>query len=139
MAEACINKEKTQQFYSSAVDSSSTNDTLTKPSGPSSSLTNQSKDGGVTRDPVTNHLHIDGVDRGQQGNSANAPEFSSKSELDDNDALIGDLRGSGYSEEELMDGYFESRIVDLRAAVTLRGRERIWMNLISESLMCIII
>ena len=71
---------------------------------------------------MTNHLHIDGVDRGQQGNSANAPEFSSKSELDDNDALIGDLRGSGYSEEELMDGYFESRIVDLRAAVTLRGR-----------------
>ena len=53
MAEACINKEKTQQLYSSAVDSSSTNDTLAKPSGPSSSLTNQSKDGGVTRDPVT--------------------------------------------------------------------------------------
>lgn len=48
MAEACINKEKTQQPYSSAVDSSSTNDTLAKPSGPSSSLTNQSKNGDVT-------------------------------------------------------------------------------------------
>ena len=96
MAEACINKEKTQQLYSSAVDSSSTNDTLAKPS-------NQSKDGGVTGNPVTNHLHVDGVDRGQQGNSANAPEFSSKSELDDNDALIGGLLGSGYSEEELID------------------------------------
>ena len=103
MAEACINKEKTQQPYSSAVDSSSTNDTLAKPSGPSSSLTNQSKDGGVTGGPVTNHLHVDGVDKGQQGNSANAPEFSSKSELDANDALIGGLLGSGYSEEELID------------------------------------
>lgn len=52
---------------------------------------------------MTNHLHVDGVDKGQQGNSANAPEFSSKSELDANDALIGGLLGSGYSEEELID------------------------------------
>ena len=70
---------------------------------------------------MTNHLHIDGVDRGQQGNSANAPEFSSESELDANDALIGGLHGSGYSEEELMDGYFESRIVDLQGSCDPEG------------------
>ena len=134
MAEACINKEKTQQPYSSAVDSSSTNDALADPSGSSSSLTNQSEDGDVTGDPVTHNLHVDGVDRGQQSPCADAPEFSIDSELDDNDTLIEGLLRSGYSEEELMDGYFESRMVDLQGSCDPEGeREDLDELDISES------
>ena len=134
MAKARIDKEKTQQLCSSSEDSSSTNDALADPSGSSSSLTNQSKDGDVTGDPVTHNLHVDGVDRGQQSTSADAPEFSMDSELDDNDTLIEGLLRSGYSEEELMDGYFESRMVDLQGSCDPEGeREDLDELDISES------
>ena len=39
----------------------------------------------------------------------------SEGDLDDNDVLIEHLLTCGYSEEELMDGYFESRICDLQS------------------------
>ena len=38
----------------------------------------------------------------------------SEDELDNNDILIEQLLQSGYTEEELMDGYFESRMCDLK-------------------------
>lgn len=52
-------------------------------------------------------------------NSASSPSevfmTCSGDELDDNDVLIESLLKSGYSEEELMDGYFESRMCNLQS------------------------
>lgn len=61
-------------------------------------------------------MHMDGLDSSQQSNSSDGPEFYSDNGLDDNDALIEHLLRNGYSEEELMDGYFESRMVDLQGS-----------------------
>lgn len=42
-------------------------------------------------------------------------------DLDDNDILIEKLLKCGYSEEELMDGYFETRICDIQSSQQLDG------------------
>lgn len=116
MAKARIDKEKTPQLCSSSENSSSIGNTLADSSCPSSSSTNQSNYGVVPGEPMPNSLHVDGLDSSQQSNSSDGPEFYSDNGLDDNDALIEHLLRNGYSEEELMDGYFESRMVDLQGS-----------------------
>ncbi|PFX32023.1 hypothetical protein AWC38_SpisGene3147 [Stylophora pistillata] len=116
MAKARIDKEKTQQLCSSSENSSSIGNTLADSSCPSSSSTNQSNCGVVLGEPMPNNLHVDGLDSSQQSNPSDDPEFYSDNGLDDNDALIEHLLRNGYSEEELMEGYFESRMVDLQGS-----------------------
>ena len=64
----------------------------------------------VSGDNVTSTVCIEGLTTSADGD-----------ELDDNDILIEKLLKCGYSEEELMDGYFEARICDIQSSQQLDG------------------
>ncbi|KAJ7373565.1 hypothetical protein OS493_011168 [Desmophyllum pertusum] len=71
-----------------------------------------------TADPRANSLEVSVYIQSSNCASSSSDVFTSgsDSDLDDNDVLIENLLKSGYSEEELMDGYFESRMCDLQSS-----------------------
>lgn len=76
--------------------------------------------------PLTDEVSSPTVNRSSKcvnnaSETANSGSFavSSEGDLDHNDMLIEELLKYGYSEEELMDGYFESRMCDVESSSQL--------------------
>ena len=133
MAKARIDKEKTQQQYSSSEASSGV-EIMDYTSFSGCSSTNQSKDRAIvleleinfpaqTLGSIDNGLQVAGLNTNHGSNPSDVSASCRDDDLDENDALIEQLLRSGYSEEELMDGYFESRLSDLQGCDPQGERE----------------
>lgn len=72
----------------------------------------------VSAPPSTDGINIESVEASDSNHNAGLTSCNDH-DLDDNDMLIENLLKCGYSEEELMDGYFESRMCDLQSSQEL--------------------
>lgn len=69
-----------------------------------------------TAGPSTNSSDVSACIHDSSCTKSPLHDLSLYNDLDDNDILIENLLKSGYSEEELMDGYFESRMCNLQSS-----------------------
>ena len=71
----------------------------------------------TVKEPETEHIPSLDCDHGK--NCGSPSTCDAEFDLDDLDIVIEKLLRSGYSEEELMDGYYESRLCELQSAKLL--------------------
>ena len=117
-----LDKEQRQQECTSSESSGADNDH----SPPYAVASHQSMDEVVVTEPGTDSsvknagpsTNSSDVSASIDNSSCTGPldDTSKYNSLDDNDILIESLLKNGYSEEELMDGYFESRMCNLQSS-----------------------
>ena len=118
-----LHKEQRQQERTSSESSEADSDH----SPPNAVSSHQSKDEVVviqpgttssvkTAGPSTNSSDVSAGIHNSSCTEGPLDDLAKYNDLDDNDILIESLLKNGYSEEELMDGYFESRMCNLQSS-----------------------